>query len=248
MRSGLRIGLVLLSAHAAPCLPTPALAGQSTPEVDRISANDNRRAAGELREGVLTLRLEVRTGLLQPEESDGPGLPALAFAEAGRPLQVPGPLIRVPQGTEVRVSVHNPFRDSVLTVYGLHARPTTGEGVLRVPGGQSREVRFRAGTPGTYYYWATTGSSGLDRSWLESQLTGAFVVDPPGMVPKDRIFVIGQWLREADSALAPSAPPQEVLVINGKSWPHTERLTYTQGDSVRWRWINATSIAHPMLH
>ena len=38
-------------------------------------------------------------------------------------------------------------------------------------------------------------------------------------------------------------------MINGRSWPHTERLTYSQGDSVRWRWINASEVNHPMhLH
>ena len=39
------------------------------------------------------------------------------------------------------------------------------------------------------------------------------------------------------------------MVINGKSWPHTERLTYPRGTSVRWRVINPTASSHPMhLH
>lgn len=39
------------------------------------------------------------------------------------------------------------------------------------------------------------------------------------------------------------------MVINGKSWPNTERFTYTQGDTVRWRWVNPTVDSHPMhLH
>ena len=39
------------------------------------------------------------------------------------------------------------------------------------------------------------------------------------------------------------------MAINGLSWPHTERLTYTQGDSVHWRVVNFTEIDHPMhLH
>ena len=39
------------------------------------------------------------------------------------------------------------------------------------------------------------------------------------------------------------------MVINGKSWPNTERFTYAQGDTVRWRWINPTTDSHPMhLH
>ena len=38
-------------------------------------------------------------------------------------------------------------------------------------------------------------------------------------------------------------------MINGLSWPATERLTYQLGDNVRWRVINLSSQAHPMhLH
>ena len=39
------------------------------------------------------------------------------------------------------------------------------------------------------------------------------------------------------------------MTINGLSWPHTERLEYTQGDSMRWRVVNFTELDHPMhLH
>jgi FtsP/CotA-like multicopper oxidase with cupredoxin domain len=221
----------------------------STGDAERIASNDNRRPAGQLKGGVLTLRLELRAGLLQPEENDGPGVPALAFAEVGRKLEVPGPLIRVPHGTEIRVSVRNPLPESTLTVYGLHTRPAAGDSGLRIPPGETREARFRAGTPGTYYYWGTTTGSDIVRPWLESQLSGALVIDSPNAPAEDRIFVIGIWNRPGDSSLAAPRDPQELMVINGKSWPHTELLTYTQGDSVRWRVINATGSSHPMhLH
>jgi hypothetical protein len=40
-----------------------------------------------------------------------------------------------------------------------------------------------------------------------------------------------------------------LAVINGRSWPNTERLAYTVGDTVRWRVINASGDLHPMhLH
>jgi FtsP/CotA-like multicopper oxidase with cupredoxin domain len=39
------------------------------------------------------------------------------------------------------------------------------------------------------------------------------------------------------------------MVINGRSWPHTERLSYKVGDTVRMRLINASGTVHPMhLH
>ena len=40
-----------------------------------------------------------------------------------------------------------------------------------------------------------------------------------------------------------------LFVINGRSWPHTERLSYSMGDTIRWRVQNLTVDPHPMhLH
>lgn len=108
-----------------------------------IVSNDNRAPAGTLENGVLTLRLEVRPGALHPEEDNGPSVPVLAFAEVGHPLNVPGPLIRVVQGTEVRVSIKNPFPDSTLTIHGLQDHNGKDAGPLVIPGGQARESLSR---------------------------------------------------------------------------------------------------------
>jgi FtsP/CotA-like multicopper oxidase with cupredoxin domain len=233
--------LPLLAAHP----PTPP----AGPDAETIAANDNRRPAGRLDHGVLTLALEVRAGTLRPEEDDGPGIPALAFAEPGGRLQVPGPLIRVPLGTEIRVSLRNPL-DSSLTVHGLEARPASGDSGLVVRPGETREFRFRAGTPGTFYYWAAlNGTAFGDREWLDSQLTGALVVDPPGPPADDRIFVIGLWSHPFPDSAGVPVETVEHMVINGKAWPNTERLTYPRGSTVRWRVINPTIATHPMhLH
>ncbi len=72
-----------------------------------ISANDNRVTAGALKDGVLTLRLEMRKGIWHPESDDGEAIPVYAFGEAGKPLQVPGPAIRVPQGTTIDITLRN---------------------------------------------------------------------------------------------------------------------------------------------
>ena len=46
-----------------------------------------------------------------------------------------------------------------------------------------------------------------------------------------------------------SSTYRNALAINGRSWPYTERIEATVGDSVRWRLINATGRDHPMhLH
>jgi FtsP/CotA-like multicopper oxidase with cupredoxin domain len=219
------------------------------PKLEAIAANDNRHPAGRLEGGVLTLALEVRAGLLRPEEDSGPGIAALAFAEAGGPLQVPGPLIRVPRGTDVRISLRN-LTDSALTVYGLASRPLPGDSGVDLQAHESRAVRFRATTPGTFYYWAAfKGVALADREWLDSQLSGALVIDAAGASIEDRIFMIGLWSHPLEDSLGIARPPEEHMVINGKAWPHTERLTYPRGRPVRWRVINPTISSHPMhLH
>ena len=90
---------------------------------ERIRTHDNERAAGTLTGGVLRLRLDARIGKWYPHGDDGPAAEILAFAEVGKALQIPGPLIRVPAGTEVIASIKNSLADSTLTVHGLVSRP-----------------------------------------------------------------------------------------------------------------------------
>jgi FtsP/CotA-like multicopper oxidase with cupredoxin domain len=151
-------------------------------------------------------------------------------------------LIRIREGTTIHAQIHNLLAVDVV-MHGLHSRPGKTDDVLEIPSGQAREVSFPAGEPGAYYYWATAGGDTLNgRPYKEdSQLSGALIVDPEGNVMPDRIFVIGAW-RDRQR-------PEESLdvpVINGKSWPYTERLEYTVGTDVRWRWLNASAQVHPM--
>lgn len=144
----------------------------------------------------------------------------------------------------MRVSVRNSLA-STLVLFGMHQRPGRANTTLRILPGARREVTFLAGEPGTYFYWASTTGNGMrDRDWIDTQLYGAFVVDSAAVSgpPRDRIFVLGT-LHEGDT------PPPNMMVINGKSWPHTERLDYQVGDTVRWRWLNPSAQPHPMhLH
>jgi FtsP/CotA-like multicopper oxidase with cupredoxin domain len=212
-----------------------------------IEANDNRRPAGVLQGGELVVDLGLRHGTWFPDGRAGASLPIFAFSEGEGQPQVPGPLLRVAEGSEIRVRVHNALSIPA-TVHGLHARPGT-DSVVLAPG-ELREVRFPAGAPGTYYYWAsTTGVPVEERDADDSQLSGAFVVDPRGASVNDRVFVLGAWFSPADTMSRPALPARDVMTINGLAWPHTERLEAALGDSVRWRFINATNSSHPMhLH
>ncbi len=224
-----------------------SLAGSVQPP--RILPNDNRVPAGVLEDGVLTLRLDAREGMWHPHGFDREGIRIGAFAEVGRPLQIPGPLIRVPIGTEVRTSVRNSLGKS-LAVFGLGAeRGASGDSVLVASGGVA-EFAFVASEPGTYYYLGRTEQSGVpDPVWTGS-LHGAIVVDPAGARarPGDRVFVLSSWFT-FDTTNFSDLSSDAVITANGLAWPHTEVVEATQGDSLEWRWINLSALDHPMhLH
>jgi FtsP/CotA-like multicopper oxidase with cupredoxin domain len=218
--------------------------------IQRVATNDNRRPAGTLRDGRLELKLDIVNAEWFPEAETGPSVTMQAFAEEGRAPEIPGPMVRVPEGSAIHVTLRNSLPVEV-EVYGLHTRPATADDVLKIPAGATREVTFQAGAPGTYFYWATTTRKPLlFRVAKDSQLSGAIIVEPrSGPRTSDRTFVIGVYSEDPDSAAGRTPHPREILVINGKSWPNTERITLNEGDTTRWRVINASGPPHPMhLH
>jgi len=213
---------------------------------ESIIPNDNRIPAGTLKNGVLNVRLETRTGLWRPEGEKGRAVELGAFAEEGKPPSTPGPLIRVPVGTTVRVRMRNAY-DEPLVVFGLGKTRGFSDSAIVKPNATA-DFTFDATTPGTFYY---TGRRGLDPVFgtlgKDMQLHGAIIIDPPGGPATDRVFVISWWFTV--DATSPTGIGRSTMAINGLSWPHTERLDYAQGDSVRWRVINLSGADHPMhLH
>ena len=239
-----------LCCSAVVCLLS-TLALAQVPAIDEFVANQNRIPAGKLENGVLNVQLELHSGAWRPEADDGPQLFVQAFGEAGRAAQIPGPMLRMPEGTTVHVTVSSKLKMKA-TVYGLNTRPGDEQDGVEVPAGESREFTFAAGAPGTYYYWARTteplkvGSRTVVQPLrADAQLNGAYIVDPAGPVAADRVFVINVTFVAADVI----HPAFEVVSINGKSYPYTEPLLYTAGDNIRWRVINASAGEHPMhLH
>src|SRR5262249_13621980 len=140
LRPGIVGAVLLLASFGSVSAQDTAVSKVALP---RIEANRNLSPAGQLRDGVLALRLEIREGDWFPEADTGPAIAVQAFAEEGQPLQIPGPLIRVPDGTEVRATVHNALDKLTAHVYGLHGRPGDGKKPLEIPPGEIREVRFK---------------------------------------------------------------------------------------------------------
>src|ERR1700733_13616149 len=89
---------------------------------EAIQISDNRTAAGTLAGSVLTIRLDARAGEWHPDGDGDSGVMVNAFSVDGGPLQIPGPLIRVAEGTEIHAVVHNGLGDSPLAIHGFYAR------------------------------------------------------------------------------------------------------------------------------
>ena len=226
-----------------------------------VQINDNRTPAGTRAGGTLTLDLRAGLGLWWPEGPAGPSLTVQAFGAGTDALQVPSPLVRVPEGTTILARVRNDL-DAPLELHGMCPRDGSPCPTVTVAPQESQELRFMAGRAGTYHYWATTTRLPLGfRSVGDTQLSGAFIVDPVEAPANDRVLVITDWtnltldqlrlLEAADNTekLFRSLDPRYTFLINGHSWPATERFTYDLDDQVHWRVVNLSSQQHPLhLH
>ena len=205
--------------------------------------NDNRVPAGRLDDDVLAIRLDAREGVWFPEGRNERAVPAYVFRTGRRAPQIPGPLIRVRAGTRIRALVHNGLPET-LTLRGLQDRGATSLDTFIVAPGETREIRFRAKTPGRFYYWGRTDTTRDNRGGVsDSQLVGAFIVDPAQAPqdPTERIMVLTQW--DDMDRMIPGRRLTEMYAVNGYMWPYTERVD-TARDSTVWRVINASRTPH----
>jgi FtsP/CotA-like multicopper oxidase with cupredoxin domain len=259
--SAAAVSLALLippAAHAQSSLQT------RTAGLEPAGFEDYSTPVGQMENGVLQATFDVRTAAWRPWGPEGPSVPVTVFAVEGAPPRVPGPLIRVTTGTPVRIRIRNHLSDSIL-VAGLSDRPggrtppgpaqrlaVLGKPVAVAPGAEA-EAHFTPTVPGTFFYFGRVlrpddpGGEGAF-SVTRGPFVGALIVDPAGGLPHpdERILLIAHWV---DPELPGSWLPNPRLTINGRSWPHTERLEYAQGDTVRWRVVNTTGGGHPLhLH
>src|SRR5687768_1226219 len=237
---------IALAGVMAPQLLAQSSRTSPRPVAEAVT-HDNREPAGTLTGKVLKVRMEAVRAVWRPEGAEGPVRDIYAFAVEGGAPNIPGPLVRVPAGTEIHMFVRNRL-PVTMKLHGIGPRPLAKDEFVRMAPGKGLEFRFKAGAPGTYYYWGQTSDSGfVQRSGIDGQLTGALVVDVSGADPTaDRVFVIGEWLGPIP---APGTPRKVTIVVNGRSWPHTERLSVPFGLAVEWRVMNASIAPHPMhLH
>lgn len=251
------VAALAVSGHAIPTA-RPSHRGALPPRLAQFE--DFRRAAGTLARDTLKASFSIREVRWRPEGRTGADLSAFAFVEDGQRAKVPGPLLRAPVGTLIQVALHNTLGVQLM-VFGLqdHAAQRGRDSVMLRAGARAT-VSFRVTAAGTYYYWGRVRpavqhpTAPVPDDWPsgekgEGPLVGALIVDSAGTSPPrgERILLISRWLDDADPRV--HHDPAFKMMINGASWPTTERLRYIVGDTVRWRIINASATQHPMhLH
>lgn len=204
-----------------------------------------------------------------------PGKVVQAWAYNG---QVPGPELRVSEGDTVKVIFKNelPVPTSIHW-HGVDV-PNAMDGVpgLTQPAVQPGETfvyEFIARPAGTRFYHTHGSQMGLDEaSQMDRGLYGALIIEPRGAQPaydREYTLILDDWIAPSSEMTTPSSPhgghessspgpeggsPGEitynVFTLNGKAFPATKPMTVRQGERVRLRLINVSSMSfHPMhLH
>lgn len=187
-----------------------------------------------------------------------PGLKLKGWAYNG---QIPGPEIRVKQGDRVRVTFTNNLpMPTAIHWHGLDV-PADMDGVPGisqdpVQPGETFVYEFVAKQKGTRFYH-THGSGEMPDEAMQMQmgLYGAFIVEGKNERKADREYTV--ILSDRNKALDPINPDTEMekmepdlFFLNGKLSPATDHLMVKQGERVKLRLINASSMtSHPMhLH
>ena len=266
MRSIIRAGAVRAASAgtlAGLCLVLGGASGHA-PAAPLLVANPNTAHAGALRNGVLTLALEAKESLWR-FNPDRPAMTVAAFSEVGKAPLMPGPFVRVPVGTELRLTVRNSL-DKPLTFalpQALRGGPDQIKALdsLVIAPGAIDSLSVRATVPGGFVYHAAIPDGDTKISHIGGALVGTIVVDSAGSpAPKaEHVFVIMATEDAPSSACDDTTTGPNPLVeckgrrfmytINGVEWPATPRIHATVGDSLHWRVINGSAQVHPMhLH
>jgi len=232
----------------------------------RQPPQSNLSSAGEVKEFTLVAQ-EVAWELR-------PGTMVQAWAYNG---QVPGPELRVTEGERVKITFTNKLPGATTIHWHGIDVPNALDGVpgLTQPAvkpGETFVYEFVATPAGTRFYHTHGSQMGLDEATqMDRGLYGAFIIEPRGEKPsydREYTIILDDWAVEGSTASplhkAHGSPPQtpeeqspgevmeayNVFTLNGKAFPATKPLVVRQGERVRLRLINVSSMSfHPMhLH
>ena len=179
-------------------------------------------------------------------------LPGQIFDVWGYNDSMPGPTIEVVEGDKVRILVHNMLPEATtLHLHGLEL-PIAMDGVPGltqdpIPPHGNFVYEFQVHQNGTFFYH----SHGAMQEGMG--MVGLFIIHPKTAwtPPVDRDFglIIQEWAI-LPGATVPNTMSMEFnyFTINGRSAPYITPLVVRQGDRVRIRLVNFSSINHHPIH
>jgi len=155
---------------------------------------------------------------------------------------VPGPMLRVRRGEEVRLRLVNELpQPTGIHWHGIRAPAADGTATPTLPAiasGEAFEYRFRVPDAGTFWYHARR-----DSGVLAQGLYGALIVEESLPVETDRdvLLILDEWRFEDDGIIAVDRPrsdpaPNPQITANGRP---TFDVAVKAGERVRLRLINA---------
>jgi FtsP/CotA-like multicopper oxidase with cupredoxin domain len=170
--------------------------------------------------------------------------------------QYPGPELRVQEGDVLRATLSNDLGEETTVHWHGVPVPNPVDGVPNVtqepvPSGETFTYTFRAEPPGTYFYHSHVGLQ-LDRGLL-----GPLIIeerDPHIEYDREYVVVLDDYLPGEPRPLSDGRmgggmggmmgdvrPPYEGLLVNGRLPEAPPTFDVTEGERVRFRFINAAS-------
>jgi FtsP/CotA-like multicopper oxidase with cupredoxin domain len=170
---------------------------------------------------------------------------------------VPGPMIRVTEGDQVRIVVKNELPDATTVHWHGVEVPNAMDGVPGVTQdpiepGETFTYEFTAKPAGTFMYHSHFEGD----VQVSAGLYAPFIIDPkePEADPPDidKTLMISESLLRDGQTFAPmpmTGMEPNFFTINGKAFPATEEINVKKGERVRLRLIAIGQFIHPMhLH
>src|SRR5262252_8395909 len=105
--------LRVLLCCAAVTAPTVLRTEKTPPALPQAAANDNTTPAGVLRGRLLSVSLVAQLGRWYPGPDSAPPVVTQMFGEEGKSPSNPGPLLRMPLGTRVDLTLRNALADTM---------------------------------------------------------------------------------------------------------------------------------------
>lgn len=179
---------------------------------------------------------EITCQDIQWEVKPGDSVAAMAYNGF-----VPGPEIRVTEGDQVRLVVHNEMIESTsVHLHGVRL-PNGMDGVPYITQppiktGETFTYEFTARNPGSHIYHSHHNAT----VQVTQGLFGAFIIEPADRA-HDPEYDAEYTLTLNDTGIG--------LTLNGRSFPYTQPILAKLGDKVRIRYMNEGLLIHPMhLH